>query len=269
VKEHLVQSVATAPLNERRHRAREYLQHYLLRLLQEAGLTARLSFVGGTALRMLFGLPRFSEDLDFSLPDAAPGRAGPGAELAALVRPLEAAGYTVTARLKETGAVQCVTYRFPGLLRDAGATPDGRVVLAIKVEVDTQPPEGAVTASALVPHLFPATVVHADLPSLFAEKVHALLARPWVKGRDWYDLFWFLTEKRGVAPNQEMLRNALRQTGHAPALAADWRGAVRSRLGEVDWRQVRADVEPLLERASDLELLTVGRIGELLSGEQR
>ena len=236
--------------------------------MHETGLTARLSFVGGTALRMLFGLPRFSEDLDFSLLEGTePLRASLGADLLGLVKPLEAAGYVVTTRIKEAGTVQSVMYRFPGVLSDVGATPDPRVVLAIKVEVDTRPPAGAVTMNALVPHLFPAAVVHSDLPSLFAGKVHALLARPWVKGRDWYDLFWFLTEKRGVAPNPVLLRNALGQTGHEATLAGDWRAAVRSRLGQVDWKKVRADVEPLLERPSDMEFFTSGRIRELLSKE--
>jgi len=265
MKDHLIQTVSARPLDERRDRAREYLQLYLLRLLHEAGLSSRMALVGGTALRVLFGLPRFSEDLDYSALPADEGSVSAiGAALMELVQPLEVAGYVVSARAKGTGAVQSVLYRFPGLLKDVGATPDPRAVLAIKVEVDTRPPAGAVTTTTLLTHLFPAAVVHFDLPSLFAGKLHALFARPWVKGRDWYDLLWYLTEKRGTEPNADLLKNALVQTGHDPDLARDWRDSIRSKLAGTDWRKIKADVEPLLEQPRDREHFTPEILDELL-----
>jgi predicted nucleotidyltransferase component of viral defense system len=261
VKGHLLSLVAELPREARRNLAREYLQVYLLRLLHEAHAHAGLVFQGGTALRLLHRLPRYSEDLDFSTEgsplDLESVFAGVG-------RGLAAAGYRVATRVRTERNVKHALYRFESLPRDIGWSTDPRVALSIKLEVDTAPPTGATIETSLVQRWFPVALRHHDLPSLLAGKVHALLARPYAKGRDWYDLVWYLTEHRDLEPNLLLLGNALRQTGHDATLARDWRHAVRKRLGTLDWKVVAEDVAPFLERSSDLAQLDPALVRKLL-----
>jgi predicted nucleotidyltransferase component of viral defense system len=257
MKDHLLQVAVAAPVGERRNLAREYLQIYVLRVLHELGLNARLALVGGTALRIIHALPRFSEDLDFSV--ATPGPADADiltAAMPSLARELERAGYRVSIRRKHIRAVESAMIRFEGILADCGIVSDERLALSVKLEVDLRPPDGAKTTTTLVQRYFPVAIVHYDLPSLFAGKLHALLARAYVKGRDWYDLVWYLTEKRGLMPNTTLLESALAQTGHDPQLAGHWRDAVAARCAALDWQAVRRDLAPFLLRQSDLEQLT-------------
>ena len=108
------------------------------------------------------------------------------------------------------------------------------------------------------PRIMPAT-----LPSLFAGKLHALLARPYAKGRDWFDLVWYLTEKRGLEPNVKLLGNALAQTKLAIE-AVNWRAAVAKKLRSLKWSAVLTDLRPFVERQSDLEMIEPKAIEKLL-----
>jgi predicted nucleotidyltransferase component of viral defense system len=267
VKDHLLQVTSARPAVERKNVAREYLQVYLLRLLQELGMSAHVAFVGGTALRLLYAVPRFSEDLDFSAVDPPSSSTELFSTLGRdLTRELERAGYRVTPRAKTTGAVHATLIRFEGILKDIGVASDPRLALSVKLEIDTRPPNGFVITTTLVQRYFPVAIVHYDLPSLFAGKLHALLARPHAKGRDWYDLVWYLTEKRGTAPNLTLLANALRQTHHDPGLARRWRAAVSARAAALDWQAIRNDVAPFLERSSDFDQLTSELIAKVVAG---
>ncbi|MBI5015804.1 MAG: nucleotidyl transferase AbiEii/AbiGii toxin family protein [Deltaproteobacteria bacterium] len=263
MRDHLLQVVGDTPPEARRNLAREYLQVYLLRLLHEAGAFRPLAFVGGTALRLLHRLPRFSEDLDFSAATAAEPL---DAErlFRGLKAGLEAAGYRVGARARSQRAVASAFFRFEGLTQALGWSDDPRLALAVKIEVDLRPPDGARLETTLVQRFFPVALRHHDLPSLFAGKLHALLARPWAKGRDWFDLAWYLTEKRGTEPNLALLANALAQTGGDPSEAPHWREAVRERLRRLHWATVERDVAPFAERREDLRHLSREAIEKLL-----
>jgi hypothetical protein len=98
---------------------------------------------------------------------------------------------------------------------------------------------------------------HHDRASLLAGKLHAVLQRPYPKGRDYYDLTWYLADRSWPEPNLAMLNTALRQTGWPGAeLTADnWREVVATRVADVTWERIAADVSPLLESAEDLSLL--------------
>ena len=256
MRDHLIQVVGRGSPDERRNLAREYAQIYMLRLLHEARAFAHLAFVGGTALRLLFSMPRFSEDLDFSY---APARRPPEPTFdplklfQTLKDSLSKGGYDVSIRARSERTVFNGFVRFEGLPRLVGYSTDPRLALTVKIEIDTNPPTGAEVETTLVQRFFPIALRHHDLPSLFAGKIHALLARPYAKGRDWYDLSWYLTEKRGLEPNAELLQGALRQTGHPEAWAGAWREALRGRLAALDWSSVERDVHPFLERVTDLE----------------
>ncbi len=260
MKDHLLQVVSGFEAEERRNRARDYLQIYILRLMHEAGAHRHVAFIGGTALRLLYELPRFSEDLDFSLmEDFDVARL-----FQRLKRDLELAGYTVTAKASTRRTVQNAFLRFEGLPKLIGWSADPRLALTVKVEIDTRPPDGADTETTLVQRFFPIALTHYDLPSLFAGKIHALLARPFTKGRDWFDLVWYLTEKRRLAPNLLLLENALRQTDLTAIDPRQWRSAISQRLHDLDWERVLNDLRPFVERQSDLEQLSPELIEKLL-----
>jgi hypothetical protein len=259
VKDHLLQIVRAEPVARRENLAREYLHVYLLRLLHDAGAMSSLAFVGGTALRLLHRLPRFSEDLDF-----AGGPADPAKLFADLARRLDESGYRIVVRRAGTRRnVASAFFRFEGLLKEAGTKADPRLGLSIRLEFDRRPPAGAVIETTLVQRFFPVMLRHHDLPSLFAGKLHAILARPYAKGRDWFDLVWYLTEHRGLEPNATLLANALTQTGHA--VVDDWRAAALRRLQSLRWPEVLRDLRPFVERQSDLDVLSQEAIVKLLT----
>lgn len=268
MKSHLLQQLEGLAPAARESPAREYLQVYLLRLLHERGAFESLAFGGGTALRLLYRLPRFSEDLVFSvLPDR--GRVVPEMEdlFRELTSDLERAGYRMTVRGKQPRGVASVWLRFDGLPAECGWSRDPRIGLSIRAEVDLRPPKGAVAETTLVQRFFPVAIRHHDLPSLFAGKLHAILARPWAKGRDWFDLVWYLTERRGLEPNPTLLANALDQTGHESLRRGDWRAAVQERLRTLDWNAVLSDLRPFVERPSDLAQLDRALVAKLLIRE--
>jgi hypothetical protein len=90
-----------------------------------------------------------------------------------------------------------------------------------------------------------------------AGKLHALLTRRYAKGRDWYDLVWYLSQRPPVAPNLTLLQNALDQTQGAERVdARRWIDEVRGRLLAIDTKALFDDVAPFLERPQDAALIT-------------
>lgn len=183
---------------------REILQEIVLLGLYRAGFFDHALFYGGTALRILYGLDRFSEDLDFSL--IVPNDAFDlGAYEDAVIEALRSFGFEVTIQLKDTGGTIKSAFLKGNTsqhLLNIEAPEDivktfgqGRLV-KIKFEVDTQPPLDfkSEKKTLLVPSPFIVNTM--TLPSLFAGKMHAILCRNWSsrpKGRDWYDLVWYVS----------------------------------------------------------------------------
>lgn len=101
---------------------------------------------------------------------------------------------------------------------------------------------------------------------MFADKLHAVLVRRYVKGRDIYDLVWYLSDRTWPEPNIELLNNALRQTNwDGPEVTpANWRERLRQRIETFRWKQVVEDVRPFLERPEDVALLTKENLLSLL-----
>ncbi len=182
---------------------REILQEIVLLGLSRAGFFDHALFYGGTALRILYGLDRFSEDLDFSLkvPDE-------NFDLSvyenALIEALHSFGFEVTIQMKNSegniksaflkGNTSQHMLNIEAPEDIVNAFGQGRVV-KIKFEVDTQPPLDfeSEKKTLLVPSPF--SIDSMTLPSLFAGKMHAILCRNWSsrpKGRDWYDLVWYI-----------------------------------------------------------------------------
>jgi hypothetical protein len=259
MKEYLAELVRDSPsLVQARNLARECIQARLLECLQRAGAMVPLAFHGGTALRFLYAIPRYSEDMDFAL-EQAHEEYDLRAYLRAIRAQLEAEGYTVELRVSDRRVVHSAFVRLPGLLYELGLSPHRTEVLAVKLEVDTHPPAGAVLATTVVRHYVTLQIQHHDRASLLAGKLHAILQRSYLKGRDIYDLLWYLGDPAWPAPNLALLNNALHQTGWSGGTLTEgtWRSVLRERLQALDWGQVAADVRPFLSPGTDPGLLTL------------
>lgn len=102
---------------------------------------------------------------------------------------------------------------------------------------------------------------------MLAGKLHAVLQRPYTKGRDLYDLLWYLSDPNWPAPNLTLLNNALRQTGWPgpPLSTENWRSVLADRLQRLNWERVVDDVRPLLASEVDLHALTLENVLRVLS----
>jgi len=250
---------------------REYLQARILESLQQAGAFQNWAFLGGTSLRFLYRLPRFSEDLDFSRLGTNQPRDLLTEEFKRLVRrvdtTLAAEEYTVVTRERPSGVVQSSFITFPGLLYELGLSPYRDQRISIKVEVDTNPPPHGMTETSVLRRHVLLNLLHYDKPSLLAGKLHALMQRPYVKGRDVYDLVWYLSDPAWPEPNLALLQSSLEQTGFDlnTTSVEDWREIVADRVAAMNWDQVIADVGPFLERPHEIAMLTRENVLALLS----
>ena len=248
---------------------REILQELALLGLWRAKFFEKAAFYGGTALRILYGLDRFSEDLDFSLlqpmPDFELERYS-----SALERELAAFGFEVRVEQKGKAVETAVQSAFlkadtanellviqPGdhILRQI---PAGQVI-RIKIEVDTDPPPGFATENRFLLLPIPFSVRSYRLPDLFAGKMHAVLCRRWknrVKGRDWYDLVWYCAHHPEL--HLAHLEERMRQSGHwegAKNLGPDdFQALIAEAIGRLDVDQARGEVLPFVRNPEALEV---------------
>jgi predicted nucleotidyltransferase component of viral defense system len=232
---------------------KEMLQELALYALWRQGFFDFAAFQGGTCLRMLYKLPRFSEDLDFILKSPDP-RFSWSDTLKGVSNVLAEFGVNaeMVDRARADHAVKQAMLKDDSLggqlnLQFTDFSPGRK--LRIKLEVDTNPPAGSDWDQKF--HDFPTdfSVLVQDLPSNFALKLHALLCRPYIKGRDWYDLLWYI--RTGTLPNVPHLQNALRQTGpfaedNVEVSAAWLQQALLAKIQSLDWTQTIRDIEPFL-----------------------
>jgi predicted nucleotidyltransferase component of viral defense system len=246
--------------------AREYLQARILQALQDAGAFQRWAFVGGTALRFLYSIPRFSEDLYFSMIAGVKNADFSGA-LQSIESLFKREAYDVSASPKGEKTVLTAFVKFRGLLYEIGLSPHESQVFAIKIEVDSNPPAGAVIQTSLVRRHVTLNLLHYDKASLLAGKLHALLTRRYTKGRDLFDLIWYLADRTWPAPNYTLLNAALAQTGwQGPVInSANWRSLLIGRFDKFNWEVARLDVEQFLERPEDAKLITRANLESLLA----
>ena len=266
MKEYLASLVkqTTSPL-EGRNLAREYLQARILGSLQRSGAMIPLAFHGGTALRFLYSHGRFSEDLDFAL-EGNRQRYDFRSYLQAIRSELTPEGYQVELKVNDKKTVHSAFVRFPGLLFDLGLSPQPSEVLAVKIEVDTNPPQGAGLNTTVVRRFVVLQLHHHNKASLLSGKLHAVLQRSYTKGRDIYDLLWYLSDPTWPQPNLVLLNNALAQTNwNGETLTKDnWKDQVSLRLESLNWNGIVNDVRPFVEPGFDLNLLTLANLQNVL-----
>ena len=248
---------------------REIIQEVALLGLWRAKFFEHAAFYGGTALRILYGLDRFSEDLDFSLLTPVP-EFNLARYTASLEEELLAFGFNVRVEMVEKTAESAVQSAFLKantrnelLVIEAGEDLMGQVaagqVLKVKIEVDTDPPPGFSTQTRYLLHPIPFAVRSYSLPDLFAGKMHAVLFRRWknrVKGRDWYDLVWYAANHPHL--NLTHLEQRMRQTGHWDGdnrfSSADFTRLLYEAIDRLDVNQARNDVAPFIKDQQVLAL---------------
>lgn len=254
-------SYQCASTQEEDYALKEITQELILSSLYNAGFFKRAAFQGGTALRILYGLRRFSEDLDFALlePDQ---KFDLSSYLSSVNGELKAFGYDIKIEGRSSASALQHTFlkddSLGRLLNVQYPKSDGpKRTLKIKLEVDTNPPAGAKAETKFLDFPINFSVTTHDLPSLFAGKSHALLCRDYVKGRDWFDFLWYVGQK--VKPNLDFLSHALHQLG-------PWKGKnlkvdmkfygkeMANKINEIDWKKAKVDVERFL-RPVDLKSL--------------
>ncbi len=172
-----------APEFQRKHILREYLQAHILYSLQMSGIFQNIVFQGGTALRFLYRLRRFSEDLNFALEKKEPSLMGEFSTTSAkerIEKDLKNSGFEVSIHEKKRKAIHVLSIRLPELLFELHLSRRKDENFNIHMEVDTRPPEGAATTTTVVDRYFLLSLKHHDLPSSMAGKLTAIFARPYV-----------------------------------------------------------------------------------------
>jgi predicted nucleotidyltransferase component of viral defense system len=235
---------------EEQHAIREITQEVVLAALGRGDFFKHALFQGGTCLRIFHGLNRFSEDMDFIL-----RKNNPNFQLRLyleqLIEELSAFGYQleVTDRSKLETTVKKAFLKDSSigkLLEFSHRKQTGLIAkIRIKIEVDTNPPAGSNTELRYLDFPFVSAVTTQDLPSLFAGKVHALLCRKYIKGRDWYDFIWYTA--RGTKLNYNFLKSALHQEGpwkqQHPQIDKNWVcNTLKNKIKSMDWKQAAEDV---------------------------
>ncbi|MFZ3080460.1 MAG: nucleotidyl transferase AbiEii/AbiGii toxin family protein [Bellilinea sp.] len=251
---------------EGRNLAREYLQARILAALQRCGAMIPLAFHGGTALRFLFSHGRYSEDLDFAL-EGNRQNYDFRSYLQAIRSELTLEGYQVELKVNDQKTVQNAFVRFPGLLFELDLSPQRSETFAVKIEIDTNPPQGAGLSTTIVRRFVVLQLHHHDKASLLSGKLHAILQHSFTKGRDIYDLLWYLSDSTWPPPNLVLLNNALAQTNWAGSMQTEnnWKEQVRAHLQNLNWSGIVNDVRPFVEPGFDLKLLTLANLERLLT----
>jgi len=232
---------------------REMLQIVCLKILYDKGHFSNITFNGGTALRILYGIRRFSEDLDFFMTSKK------GYDFGAIASDLKR-GFSLNgldASLKNWGLshVDNSTIKFPELSANLELSGAGDQDISIRLEINLDPPAGGKIEKTLINKMFLINIAHFSLSSLFATKLHACFFRKNIKGRDFYDLIWYLGKK--VKPDYVLLNNAIRQTeGKFQKLNENnLKDFMLQRIDKIEFKSLKKDVEPFLEDKTELRLL--------------
>jgi predicted nucleotidyltransferase component of viral defense system len=248
---------------------KEIMQEIALLGLWRSKFFEHAAFYGGTALRTLYGLDRFSEDLDFSLLHPQENFSlSPYCE--AIKTELTAMGFSVTVEVHEKSAQTAIESAFikagtkQHLIRiTAPETISNRIqnnkLMTVKFEVDTNPPSGFNTEVKTLLQPIPFSINTYSKPDLFAGKLHAVLHRQWgqrVKGRDYYDFVWYVA--RDVPVHLSHLEQRLKQTGgwesENQMQQSDLFDLLQKKISELDIDRAKKDVAPFLRDQAAIAL---------------
>ena len=182
----------------------EYLQAQILKALSLSSYNDSISFLGGTCLRFAHNIDRFSENLDFDL--IKKKGFNPASLAEEIGKKLELQGFQVDATTKTTENIHIVFFRFRNVLQEFGLSALRDQKVLVKFEIDFGPYKNIRTETKFADSFnerFPMRVN--SLETLFAQKILAIVFRPYQKGRDFYDLVWFLSQKN-IEPNYDIFK---------------------------------------------------------------
>ena len=253
IKKRLAEYNVSNPVEEE-NALKEIVQEIMLFALWRADFFEVAAFQGGTSLRILHNLPRFSEDIDFILLESNPAFSWQP-YLEKLTETCNEFGIQPEALDKKNMDKNVKS----ALIKDSSIANQLNLSfvnnksgqkLKIKLEIDCNPPAGSGFDYTYLDFPVDFEVGHQDMSSNFALKTHALLCRPYLKGRDWYDFNWYIAQ--GVTPNLLLLQNALIQygpwKGEVLNVDREWLvAALSEKISSVNWNDAAADVERFLK----------------------
>ncbi|MFW6277418.1 MAG: nucleotidyl transferase AbiEii/AbiGii toxin family protein [Prolixibacteraceae bacterium] len=235
----------------------EVMQQITLAGLYRGGFFNKAAFYGGTCLRIFYDVPRFSEDMDFSLLQSNETFRLEN-YFESIIKEFDALGKEVEIQKKEKQTSTNVESAF---LKDNTAIYNVRFrtekQIKIKIEVDIKPPAGFETEYKLLLHPFSFMCRCYTLPDLFAGKMHALVFRTWknrVKGRDWYDFEWFV--RNNTTLNFEHLKQRINQSGRIEGEFTQdlFFEMLKEKIRKTKISMVKDDVRPFVKNSRDLEI---------------
>ena len=257
---------------------REIMQEIALAGLYRAGFFEKATFYGGTALRIFYGLNRFSEDLDFSLlkvdSDFSLDK-----YLEAILVEFDSLGMKVSVKEKQKTIHSNIESAFlksetiwnelvlENIIPQNGL--DQKANIKIKLEVDTEPPLGFETEEKLLLKPFSFYVKCFTISDLFAGKMHALLFRKWknnVKGRDWYDMEWYI--KKGVPLNLKHFLLRAQDSGDwtkESITEEEFRELLKSKIDSVNLIRIKADIARFIPDQNVLNIWSANYFNDLTS----
>ncbi len=241
--------------DERRNAIHEVMQEITLAGLYRGGFFDKAAFYGGTCLRIFHSMPRFSEDMDFSLVSVnEPFNLED--YFSSVVSEFKASGRLVEitrkAKTEDTRIESAFLKDNPEIYNISFSTEK---TVKIKIEVDTNPPMDFTTEQKLLLQPLSFMTRCFTLPDMFAGKMHALLFRNWktrVKGRDWYDFEWYV--RSGVQLNFRHLEERIKQLNGLSVSQEDFYTLLKKRLSTTDIEKVKRDVEPFLKDRKTLDI---------------
>ncbi|MBR6223800.1 MAG: nucleotidyl transferase AbiEii/AbiGii toxin family protein [Lachnospiraceae bacterium] len=268
IEQMLSQHVSVTP-NDRKNSIKEVVQDIVLCGLARAGFFQKAAFYGGTALRIFYGLDRFSEDLDFSLM-SIDHNFKLDEYLPVVEKELNSYGFRFKAETKRKSKESDVLSAFvKGNTKEhillcyadeqLANTIVGSEMIKVKFEVDTTPPPyaGYERKFRLLP--IPYEINLYDMPSLFAGKVHAVICRAWknrIKGRDLYDYVFYLSHQTPI--NLKHLNARLVDSDFEDVSLNTSLDEVKSilyrRFEMIDYSQAKNDVLPFIHNPASLDV---------------
>lgn len=226
---------------------RETMQKIALAGLYRGGFFEHAAFYGGTCLRLMHGLRRFSEDMDFSLISKV-DNVHLEDFFQAITDEFVLAELPISIQKKDKKIFGRVESAF---LKENTETYEiafqTRKMMKVKIELDTDPPLAFHTEQCYLsePYAFPVRCF--TLPSLYAGKMHALIYRAWqrrLKGRDWYDFEWYVNNR--IPLDVVHLQERVREFSGQELSKTELIEALRERLSCADMEAVMQDVRPFL-----------------------
>jgi predicted nucleotidyltransferase component of viral defense system len=181
---------------------REFLQVLILKTLYSSKYNTALVFMGGTCLRICYDIPRFSEDLDFNLTVKE-------FDFIEMLNYLNNNLRKMGIKVDVAGKAEKIVYkgfvRFSDILYNFKLSPHKSQKLSIKFEIDSNPQKNYINETNIISKFgFNFIIKNVNLSSMMVGKIHACFSRGYYKGRDFYDLIWYLNKK--IEPNFKLLR---------------------------------------------------------------